>query len=78
MAENSLGMSSIESHGASHIAQYMPEGMRASGTAMHHAASRFSIAAQYAAVDGGLNAAFTALSEVMAQCVACRTAYRVN
>ena len=78
VAENRLGMSSMESHGASHIAQYMPEGMRASGTAMHHAASRFSIAAQNAAVDGGLNTAFAALSEVMAQCVACHTAYRVH
>ena len=78
VAETRLGMTSMESHGASHIAQFMPEGMRAAGTEMHHAASRFSIAAQNAAVDGGFNKAFSALSEVMQQCVACHSAYRVH
>lgn len=78
VAEVRLGMTSMESHGASHIAQFMPEGMRAIGTEMHHAASRFSIAAQNAAVDGGLSKAFSALSEVMQQCVACHSAYRVH
>ena len=42
IAEYRLGMSSLESHGASHIARFMPEGMRQAGTAMHSAASRFA------------------------------------
>ncbi len=78
VAENRLGMTSLQSHGAAHMAQFMPEGMRAIGTAMHRAASRFAIAAQDADVDGGLATAFGALSEVMQQCVACHTGYRVH
>lgn len=45
-AEYRLGMSSLESHGASHMAKFMPEGMREAGTAMHRAASRFALKAQ--------------------------------
>ncbi len=78
IAEQRLGMSSIQSHGASHMAPYMPEGMRAAGTAMHQAASRFAVAARSAEVEGGLSRAFGALSEVMAQCVACHSAYRIH
>lgn len=78
IAEARLGMTSLESHGAAHLAQFMPEGMRGTGTAMHRAASRFAIAARNAAVEGGLEQAFGALSDVMAQCVACHTAYRVH
>ena len=78
IAETRLGMSSMQSHGASHIAQFMPEGMSAIGTEMHHAASRFAIAAQNASIDGGLSKAFAALSDVMTQCVACHSGYRVH
>ena len=78
IAEQRLGMSSMQSHGASHMAPYMPEGMRAAGTAMHQAASRFAVAARSAEVEGGLSRAFGALSEVMAQCVACHSAYRIH
>jgi cytochrome c556 len=78
VAETRLGMTSMQSHGASHIAQFMPEEMSAIGTEMHHAASRFSIAAQNAEVDGGLSKAFAALSDVMQQCVACHSGYRVH
>ncbi|MEN8205680.1 MAG: hypothetical protein ABFS24_06680 [Pseudomonadota bacterium] len=46
VAEYRLGMSSLESHGASHMAKFMPEGMRQAGTAMHKAASRFALKAQ--------------------------------
>ena len=77
-AESRLGMSSLESHGASHIARFMPEGMSVAGTAMHRAASRFAVKAKDAAVEGGLAAAFGALSEVMQQCVACHSGYRVH
>jgi len=78
VAEQRLGMSSLESHGASHMAKFMPEGMQAAGTGMHHAASRFAIAARNAEIEGGLGKAFGALSEVMAQCVACHTGYRIH
>lgn len=78
IAENRLGMSSLDSHGAAHIARFMPEGMAAIGSGMHRAASRFAIAARDAGVDGGLAPAFGALSEVMRQCVACHAAYRVH
>ncbi|MGB5425919.1 MAG: hypothetical protein WBN95_03950, partial [Gammaproteobacteria bacterium] len=46
VAEYRLGMSSMESHGASHMARFMPEGMRQAGTTMHKAASRFALKAQ--------------------------------
>jgi cytochrome c556 len=77
-AEQRLGMSSLESHGAAHLAKFMPERMQATGTAMHRSASRFALAARNAEVDGGLEKAFGALSEVMAQCVACHSAYRTH
>ncbi len=34
-AEHRLGMSSLENHGAAHMAPYMPKGMQDAGTAMH-------------------------------------------
>jgi cytochrome c556 len=78
VAETRLGMSSLETHGASHMAPFMPEPMQAIGTTMHRAASRFALAAREAELEGGLNKAFAALSEVMQQCVACHTTYRVH
>jgi hypothetical protein len=77
-AESRLGMSSMTTHGAAHMAPFMPEGMRAMGIAMHRAASRFAIKAKDAAVEGGLSDSFGALSDVMQQCVACHSGYRVN
>jgi soluble cytochrome b562 len=73
-AEYRLGMSSLESHGASHMARFMPEGMRQAGTAMHKAASRFALTAQ----EGDLLSAYRALAEVTATCVACHSGYRVK
>lgn len=78
VAENRLGMSSLELHGASHMGKLMPKEMGAIGTQMHKAASRFAIAAKDAELEGGLNKAFSALSEVMQQCVACHSGYRVH
>jgi hypothetical protein len=40
IAEQRIGMSSLQGHGASHLAPYMPKGMQDTGTAMHRAASR--------------------------------------
>ena len=77
IAERRLGMTSLEAHGARHMAGMMPEGMQAVGTAMHHAASRFAVTAQEVAVTGDLPRALGALSEVTQQCVACHAGYRL-
>jgi hypothetical protein len=77
-AENRLGMSAMQAHGAARMAPFMPEPMRVIGSAMHHAASRFAIAARDAEVTGDLGAAFGALSQVMQQCVACHEGFRVH
>ena len=67
-------MSSLESHGASHMAKFMPEGMRQAGTAMHKAASRFALKAQ----EEEVLLAYNALSEVASACVACHSGYRIR
>ncbi len=74
IAESRLGMSSLEAHGASHMAEFMPEGMRQAGTSMHRAASRFALKAQ----EGEALPAYQALSEVTSACVACHSAYRIR
>jgi hypothetical protein len=78
IAEKRLGMSSLDTHGASHMAGFMPKGMQETGTAMHQAASRFAVAAQETAVTRDLPRALGALSRVTAQCVACHAAYRLK
>jgi len=74
VAEYRLGMSSLESHGASHMAKFMPEGMREAGTTMHRAASRFALKAQ----EGDVLPSYKALSEITAACVACHAGYKVR
>ena len=74
IAEHRLGMSSLDSHGASHLAKFMPEGMRKAGTSMHKAASRFALKAQ----EGEILPAYRALAEVSAACVACHSGYRIR
>ncbi len=74
VAESRLGMSSLESHGASHMAKFMPEGMRQAGTNMHRAASRFALKVQ----EGEVLPAYNALSEVTSACVACHSAYCIR
>jgi hypothetical protein len=71
-------MTSLQAHGASHLAKFMPEGMQTIGTGMHHAASRFAVTVRNVEVSGDLRAAFSALSEVSRQCVACHAAYRIH
>ena len=78
IAEQRLGMSSLELHGAAHIAPYMPQGMQDIGTQMHRAASRFAVEAQNASVGNDLQSALAALGTVMQQCVACHAAYRLH
>lgn len=80
-AESRLGMSSLDLHGASHIAKFMPDAMAAAGTEMHRAASRFVIAAQDAELAPGAEArqaVFGALREVTSACNACHQAYRIR
>jgi hypothetical protein len=80
-AETRIGMSSLELHGASHMAPYMPPGMRAIGTEMHKAASRFAAAAQTAQIEHSYEAqqkVFAALAAVTEACNACHTAYRIR
>ena len=77
-AEQRLGMSSMDTHGASHMGKLMPKEMAVIGTSMHHAASRFALIAKDAEIDGGLEKALGALSEVMQECVACHTTYKIH
>jgi len=74
IAESQLGMSSLEMHEASHMAEFMPKGMRQAGMSMHRAASRFALKAQ----EGDVLAAYAALSEITSACVNCHSQYRVR
>jgi len=81
VAESRLGMSSLETHGASHMAKFMPEGMARAGTEMHRAASRFVIVAQDAELAPGREAQheiYRALQAVTSACNACHQAYRIR
>ncbi len=78
IAEKRIGLSSLDSHGASHMAPFMPKPMQEIGTQMHKAASRFALIAQESGADGNALRAIGALSEVTAQCVACHAAYRAH
>ena len=74
VAELRLGMCSLDSHGASHMAKFMPEGMRQAGAGMHRAASRFALKAQ----EGDALSAYNALADVTSACVACHSGYRIR
>ncbi len=78
IAEERLGMSSLQRHGAHDVAKFMPQGMRDAGTAMHRAASRFAIEAQNAGATGDLKPALAALGQVMNACVGCHAGYRLK
>ena len=78
VSENRLGMSSLGSHGAAHMAPFMPDAMQAIGTAMHRNASRFAVVARETAVDGNMHRALDALAKVTSQCIACHNAYRTR
>ena len=74
IAEQRLGMSAMESHGASHMARFMPEGMRQAGTGMHRAASRFALKAE----EGDPLPAYKMLAEITSACVTCHSGYRIK
>ncbi|MDH5517046.1 MAG: cytochrome c [Gammaproteobacteria bacterium] len=74
IAESRLGMSSLKSHGANHMAGFMPQAMREAGTNLHKAASRFALKAQ----EENPAAAYKALADVTSACVACHSGYRLR
>lgn len=74
LAEQRLGMSSLDSHGASHMAQFMPKAMQEAGTNMHHAASRFALKAE----EGEILPAYKMLGDITAACVTCHAAFRIK
>lgn len=78
VAENRLGMSSTGKHDAPKMGKLMPPEMRALGQAMHRSASQFARIAKDAELDGGLEKAFGALSEVMQRCVSCHAVFRTQ
>ena len=81
IAEKELGLSSLDDHGAAHLAQFMPEGMQSAGTELHRAASRFAVAAADAEMEHTYEAqqkVFGALQEITATCNACHGGYRIR
>ena len=78
IAEKRIGLSSLEAHGASRMAPFMPQPMQEIGTEMHKAASRFALVAQESSADGNASRAVGALSEITKQCVACHSSYRAH
>jgi len=81
IAENRLGMSALDDHGAAKKAKMMPAGMQAGGTQMHHAASRFAIAvkdAELAPSDEAQQEIFKALEGITDGCIACHEGYRLH
>ena len=78
IAEQRLGMTSLERHGAHAVGPFMPEAMRMTGTAMHRAASQFAVTASDASATGEVKPALAALARVTAQCVACHEGFRVQ
>jgi cytochrome c556 len=78
IAEQRLGMTSLERHGAHAVGPFMPEAMRTTGTAMHRAASQFAVTASDASATGDVRPALADLARVTAQCVACHEGFRVQ
>lgn len=73
-AEFNLGVSSLEKHGASHLAPFMPPRMRKIGNDMHKAATQFALVAQ----EGDATRAYRSLRNITANCVACHASYRIR
>ncbi len=78
IAEQRIGMSSLGTHGAAHMAPYMPPPMQDIGAQMHRAASRFSRTAQEAAVKADMAPVLDDFSTLLRQCVACHDSYRLR
>lgn len=81
IAESRLGLSSLDDHGAAHLAKVIPEDMARIGTGMHKAASRFSLIAKDAELANPEDAqrqVYAALADITAACTACHAAYRIR
>ena len=81
LAEARLGMSSLSSHDAAHMAPFMPKPMQDMGTAMHRAASRLVIVLQDASVTPNAEALHKvagSLHDVTTACTSCHAAYRLQ
>ena len=78
IAEQRIGMSSLEKHGAAHMAPYMSKPMQDIGTQMQRAASRFSRTAQEAVVKGNMAPVLDDFSTLLKQCIACHDSYRLR
>lgn len=78
IAEQRLGMSSLQSHGAHDVARFMPRAMQDAGTAMHRSASQFATLAKDASVSGDLRSALAGLARVNQTCVACHAGFRMK
>ncbi len=74
IAEQRLGMSSLESHSAEHMAKHMPQGMREAGNRMHSAASRFALKVE----EGDLLSVYGTIADITSACVACHATYRIR
>jgi len=74
VAEQRLGMSSLDDHGASRMGQVIPAEMAAIGTEMHRAASRLARKLE----EGDASVVWSDVAAVTAQCVACHAGYRIH
>jgi hypothetical protein len=75
-AEETLGHTAHEKvtalRPAPELLQYLSPNMRAIGDGLHEAASEFAVEAKRAATTGNTNAAWTAMSHIVASCMACQ------
>src|SRR3569833_4705070 len=81
LAESRLGMSSLTSHDAAHMAPFMPKPMQDMGTAMHRAASRLVIVLQDASVTPNaesMQKVAGAMHAVTTACTSCHASYRLQ
>lgn len=78
VAEQRLGMSSVEIHFQKYVGKYLPKDMRAQAEGMHEAATGFAATARKAAKGNELDKALESLSKVINRCVSCHSAYRVR
>jgi hypothetical protein len=78
LAEQRLGMSSLEMHGAHEVEKYMPKGMQEAGTAMHRSASQFALVVKDASATADLKPVLAAMSRLSQTCVACHAGYRLQ
>jgi cytochrome c556 len=81
VAEQRLGLSSLDDHGAAHLAGFMPPEMQAAGTELHKAASRFIQAAENAEMEHTFEAqqkVFGALQGITSACNTCHTSFRIR